>query len=167
MTQQTPRGITYPESTDHNRLWEHHQTMAEDVDDILTIDRVQAEDTTSRTTSSNTYGNASGGAFSATVTVPRSGSVFVSLRVTQRNSTTANTITSWNASGSTSGALYSNNDNAAVINGQTYNIPSSIAYLFEGLVPGETLTVTMVHRVNNVASTGTFDYRQIILLGQP
>lgn len=167
MTQQTPRGITYPESTDHTRLWEHIQEVAEDVDDILTIDRVQAEDTTSRTTSSNTYANASGGAFSATVTVPQSGSVFVSMRVTQRNSMAANTITSWNATGSTSGSLYANNDNAALINGQTYNLPSSLAYLFEGLVPGETVTVTMVHRVNNVSSTGTFDYRQIILIGQP
>ncbi|HEY9264846.1 MAG TPA: hypothetical protein VIQ11_09600 [Mycobacterium sp.] len=167
MTQQTARGITYPESTDHTRIWEHIAEVAQDVDTILTIDRVQVEDTTSRTTASNTYTNASGGAFSATVTVPRSGCVDVSMRVTQRNSSTSNTITSWNATGSTSGALYANNDNAAAIQGAASNLTFTIAYLFEGLVPGETVTVTMVHRVNNVATTGTFDYRQIILKGQP
>lgn len=35
----TPLGITYPEAGDHTRLWEHLQTLAEDVDDLLTAVR--------------------------------------------------------------------------------------------------------------------------------
>ncbi|MEV7263965.1 hypothetical protein AB0N38_10480 [Micromonospora aurantiaca] len=31
----TPLGITYPGSTGHTRLWEHFQTLAEDVDALL------------------------------------------------------------------------------------------------------------------------------------
>jgi hypothetical protein len=29
----TTRGYTYPASTDHDRIWEHFQTLAEDIDD--------------------------------------------------------------------------------------------------------------------------------------
>jgi len=32
----TPLGITYPQSTDHTRLWEHLQALAESVDTLLT-----------------------------------------------------------------------------------------------------------------------------------
>lgn len=35
MTQQTSKGITYPESTDHARLWEHMQTLATTADGII------------------------------------------------------------------------------------------------------------------------------------
>lgn len=35
MTQQTSKGITYPESTDHARLWEHLQTLADNADAII------------------------------------------------------------------------------------------------------------------------------------
>jgi hypothetical protein len=35
MTQQTSKGITYPESTDHTRLWEHLQTLATNADSII------------------------------------------------------------------------------------------------------------------------------------
>ncbi|NUP36030.1 MAG: hypothetical protein HOY76_03145, partial [Streptomyces sp.] len=35
MTQDTSKGITYPESTDHARLWEHLQALAEDADAII------------------------------------------------------------------------------------------------------------------------------------
>lgn len=31
----TPLGITYPTSTDHTRMWEHFQTLANDVDALL------------------------------------------------------------------------------------------------------------------------------------
>ncbi|MDW3849649.1 hypothetical protein NMK34_23835 [Micromonospora sp. BRA006-A] len=31
----TSLGITYPASTDHTRIWEHFQTLAQDVDDLL------------------------------------------------------------------------------------------------------------------------------------
>lgn len=35
----TTLGITYPASTDHTRLWEHMQTMADDVDGLIDTDR--------------------------------------------------------------------------------------------------------------------------------
>ncbi|MFG2993945.1 hypothetical protein ACGFZK_32420 [Streptomyces sp. NPDC048257] len=126
----------------------------------------QVEDTTSRTTTATGYGNlATGGAFSTTVVVPASGWVRVDIRATQRNSAANNTITSWRAVGSSTGTKYTENDTAALIIAGTNNFPVGLSYLLTGLVPGETLTVTMLHRVN--AGTGTVDYRQIVLTGLP
>ncbi|MFF9097554.1 hypothetical protein ACF1AX_31085 [Streptomyces sp. NPDC014802] len=168
MTQLTPKGIRFPESTDHTRLWEHFQNLATDVDGLITIGSAEAEDTASRTTTSTTYTDATGGAFSCSVTVPPSGKVMVAIRSTQRNSGSLNTITSWRAVGSTSGTVYTENDTAALIwsgSGST-NLSLSLVKRLSGLVPGETLTVTTKHRVNS-ASTATFDYRQIVLWGLP
>lgn len=164
MTQQTSKGITYPESTDHTRLWEHFETLADDVNDLLTVGDNEAEDTSSRTTTSTSYTDASGGAFSTTITVPPSGRVMVAVRSTQRNSTTLNTITSWQAVGSTSGTVYSANDGAAIIVKGTDNVSLCLTKRLTGLSPGETLTVTTKHRVNS-ASTATFDYRCIDVWG--
>ncbi|MFJ3170644.1 hypothetical protein ACIPJK_07640 [Streptomyces roseus] len=130
----------------------------------LAVETAQSEDTTSRTTTSGSYANAStGGAFSAAVVVPASGTVFVSLRSTQRNSSTTNTITSWNAVGSTTGTVYTANDNAALIVTGTANAPVDLTHRLTGLIPGETLTVTMVHKVSG--GTATMDYRNICLAG--
>ncbi|MER5715708.1 hypothetical protein [Streptomyces sp. NPDC002132] len=130
----------------------------------LNLQNQFAEDAATRTTTSTTYGNASA-ALSRTITVPPSGKVWVYLRVTQRNSTTSNTITSFNASGSTTGSVYTANDTAAMIHaGAAFganNISFSLTHLLTGMIAGETLTVTFQHRVNNAASTGTFDYRSI------
>lgn len=166
MTQQTSKGITYPESTDHTRIWEHIQEVAQDVNGLITIASSEAEDTSSRTTTSTTYTDASGGAFSAAVTVPPSGSVVVSIRSTQRNSGSLNTVTSWRGVGSTSGTVYTENDNAALIwsGGGTTNLTLSLTKRLTGLVAGETLTITMKHRVSS-ASTATFDYRCITVWG--
>ncbi|MFF3622326.1 hypothetical protein [Streptomyces sp. NPDC002467] len=133
---------------------------------LLTIDNTQVEDTTSRTTTATTYGNASGGAFSASVTVPASGQVLVEIRSTQRNSTTNNSITSWTATGSVSGTVYTANDTAALIVNGVQNNSVDLSYRLTGLSVGETLTVTTQHKVN-AASTGTFDYRLILLTGMP
>jgi hypothetical protein len=166
MTQQTSKGITYPESTDHTRIWEHIQEVATDVNGLITVDSNEAEDTSSRTTTSTTFTDATGGAFSTTVTVPSSGRVVVSIRSTQRNSGSLNTITSWRAVGSTSGTVYTENDAAALIwsGSGTTNLSLSLVKRLTGLVAGETLTVTMKHRVNS-ASTATFDYRSITVWG--
>jgi hypothetical protein len=133
---------------------------------LLTVRNAQAEDANTRTTTSTTYTDASGGAFSASVTVPASGEVGVEIRSTQRNSTTNNAITSWLGSGSTSGTVYSPNDTAALIVNGTQNQSVDLSYRLAGLVPGETLTVTTQHKVNS-ASTATFDYRLILLTGMP
>lgn len=133
---------------------------------LLTIESSQVEDTTSRTTTSTSYTDASGGAFSTSVIVPASGAVVVELRSTQRNSGGAtNTITSWSGVGSVSGTVYSPNDTAALIVAGTSNVPVDLSYRLSSLTPGETLTVTMKHRVN--AGTGTFDYRLILVVGMP
>ncbi|MFD6113590.1 hypothetical protein ACFWG0_26255 [Streptomyces yangpuensis] len=133
---------------------------------LVTTYSTQSEDTTSRTTTGTSYGNtATGGAFTAAVVVPASGQVMVEMRSTQRNSGATNTITSWTGSGSSSGTVYSANDTAALIVGGTANQSVDLSYRLTGLISGETLTVTMQHRVS--AGTGTFDYRQIILTGMP
>ncbi|MFF9238375.1 hypothetical protein ACF1AY_15780 [Streptomyces sp. NPDC014776] len=167
MTQQTAKGIHYPESTDHTRLWEHFQTLATDVDGLITIGSAEAEDTASRTTTSTSYADATGGVFSCSVTVPPSGKVMVAIRCTQRNSSsTLNAITSWQAVGSTSGTVYSPNDTAALIVNGTNNISLCLTKRLTGLVPGETLTVSLKHRVNS-PSTATCDYRNIDVWGLP
>lgn len=131
----------------------------------LAIENSQSEDTTSRTTTSTSYTDASGGAFAATLVVPASGQVVVEIRSTQRNSGATNTLTSWSASGSTSGTVYSANDGAAIIVGGTANLSLDLSYRLTGLTVGETITVTMKHRVG--AGTATMDYRFIRLQGCP
>ena len=122
----------------------------------------EAESTSSSTTTSTTYTDLASGAFSATITVPPSGVVMIDFRATGRNSGANNTLTSIRASGSTSGTVYTENDTAAVVAVGTNNISLSGKKRLSGLVSGETLTVTMKHRVNS-ASTATFDYRTIHL----
>lgn len=121
---------------------------------------VQAEDTTSRTTTSTTY--VSLGSFAPTITVPPSGRVTVDLRVTARNSTTNNSLSTFNASGSSSGTNHTGTDNEALIVNGTNDVSLSMKRLLTGLTPGETLTVTPAHRVN-AASTLTRDYCYVLL----
>ncbi|PWG08785.1 hypothetical protein DF268_36050 [Streptomyces sp. V2] len=135
----------------------------------LAVESAQNEDTTAgRTTTSTTYADASGGPFSASVLVPASGMVWVNLRTTQRNSSTTNTITSWQGTGSISGSVYTPNDNAALIwsGNNVTNLSLSLRYRLSGLTPGETLTVTTKHRVSG-ASTAIIDHRSIQLEGCP
>jgi hypothetical protein len=124
-----------------------------------------AEDATTRSTTSQTFGFSSF-TLSAAVTVPASGKVAVEIRCTQRNSSTLNSITSFAASGSTSGTVYTENDTAAIIVGGTTNVSLSLRQHLAGLTVGETLTVTMRHRVS-APSTATIDYRSICLEGLP
>lgn len=164
MSQQTAKGITYPESTDHTRTWEHWQTMAEDIDALITIGTAENEDSSSTTTTSTTFTNTSGGAFSASLTVPPSGTVVISIRSTHRNSSTNNTLTHFEAVGSVSGTVVSPSTAASLIVNGTSNQSQSLRKRLTGLSPGETLTVTTKHRVNT-ASTGSFDYRYILIEG--
>lgn len=128
----------------------------------LNLSIVESEDTVSSTMSSTTFGNLATGAFTAAITVPTSGNVKVTIRVTQRNSTTNNSITSFEATGSSSGTQHSASSTSAVIVKGTDNVSLSLVKLLTGLTPGETLTVTTKHRVN-AASTLTADYRTIHL----
>lgn len=130
---------------------------------LFTTESVQVEDAATRTTTGTGYGAASGGAFSAAITVPASGNVLVTIRSTHRNSTTQNTLTSWSASGSVSGAVYTQNDISSLIVFGTQNQPTNLSHRLTGLSPGELLTVTTQHRVTG--GTGTYDYRMIQLTG--
>lgn len=130
----------------------------------LKMEITEQEDATSSTTTSTSFANLASGAFSATLTVPTSGKVKVTIRVTCRNSGANNSISSFDASGSTSGTVHSASSTSAIIVNGTNNISLSLVKLLTGLTPGEVLTVTTKHRVN-VASTLTADYRTIHLEG--
>jgi hypothetical protein len=49
----TPLGITYPASTDHTRLWEHFQALAEDVDGLFTVRLPKIQRCTTQTLNSS------------------------------------------------------------------------------------------------------------------
>jgi hypothetical protein len=55
----TPLGIVYPDSTSHNRIWEHAETLATDVDDLITADRAK-RDVVSGTYTPSITGSVSG-----------------------------------------------------------------------------------------------------------
>lgn len=97
-----------------------------------------------------------------TITVPPSGRVRAELRVTARNSSTFTSLSVVNASGSTSGTVYTGVDAAAFGVTSTSDMTGTMWRVFTGLVAGETLTVTPVHRVAS-ASTMTIDYRYLVL----
>lgn len=165
MSQQTAKGITYPESTDHTRIWEWLQEIAQDVNTLITVGTpAEAEDVTSTTTTSTTFTDTSGGVFSTSLVVPPSGTVVISIRSTHRNSSTNNTLTHFEAVGSVSGTVVSASTSASLIVNGTSNQSQSLRKRLTGLSPGETLTVTTKHRVNT-ASTGSFDYRYILIEG--
>lgn len=140
--------------------WRAGQTIT---DGRIDLANAQAEDTSTRTTTSTSFVDVS--TLSAAVVVPASGQVKVTLRATQRNSGATNTLTSWTGVGSTSGTVYSANDNAAVIVGGTNNVSLALTYRLTGMTVDETLTVTVKHRVGG--GTGTFDYRYLYLEGCP
>jgi hypothetical protein len=122
-----------------------------------------AEDTTGSTSTSTTYADAVAGAFSASMTVPPTGRVFVHIRCTQRASgSTLNAHTSWRGIGTTSGTVYTENDTAALVVSGANNVSLSLRHRLTGLTPGETLTVTTKHRLNTTG-TQTLAYRSILI----
>lgn len=133
---------------------------------ITTLPMNFVEDTTTRSTSSTTYTSSVGLVLSQTIVVPPSGKVYVTLSCKQRNSANLNSVTSYSASGSVSGTLFSPADNSALIAPGNIlgnsNLDGARTYLVTSANPGETLTVTMQHRVSG-ASTSSFDYRSITL----
>ncbi|MFG3349493.1 hypothetical protein ACGF1Z_31100 [Streptomyces sp. NPDC048018] len=133
----------------------------------LKVDSAETEDTNTVTTTSTTFGDTSGGPFTAQVIVPFSGTVHASLRSTHRNSSaTLTTVAHLEATGSVSGSIYGASTVAALIVKGQDNWSLSLRKRFTGLVPGEILTVRGLWRVNS-ASTGTIDYRCLSLEGAP
>lgn len=123
------------------------------------------EDATTASTSSTTYGN-SNRTLQGAIVVPPSGKVSVTISTKQRNSASLNSVTSFSASGSVSGTAFTPADNSALIAPGNIlgnsNLDGTRTYTLSSLSPGETLTVTMQHRVSG-ASTSSFDYRSIHL----
>lgn len=118
-----------------------------------------AEDTGVRTTTSLTY--VALNSFAATVVVPPSGKVRVDYRATFRTSA-AIALSTVNASGSASGTNHTGIDTEALTSAATSDVTQTLVRLLTGLTPGETLTVTPVHRVSS-AATQTVDYRYLLL----
>lgn len=132
----------------------------------MSVESVQVEDTNSQTTTNTAYADLTGGPFAASLIVPASGAVMVEMRATGRNQEDGkNAITSWRAVGSASGTVYSPNDRAGLIVAGRNNVTLDFRYRLSGLVPGETLTATMLHRVNTTGIGGIWDYRVILIEG--
>ncbi|MFD7410613.1 hypothetical protein [Kitasatospora purpeofusca] len=118
------------------------------------------EDTTQRAITSTSYADVS--TLAATITVPPSGKVEAILTCRQFNSTSTITSTSFRATGSSSGTLYTENDvNAA--SSSDGDTPQQVLVRQITGTAGETLTVTFKHRVTS--GTGGCYYRGISLKG--
>jgi hypothetical protein len=120
------------------------------------------EDLTSRTTTSTSYTAVS--TLAATIVVPPSGRVAIDVYVNHYNNGTAQSYSDVQVVGSVSGTLRSPTDTKATV---TANFTSAGATAATGTIPtyqpsanpGETLTITLMHRVTG--GTGQWSYRSI------
>ena len=116
-----------------------------------------SEDTTNRTVTSTSYVNGSG-TLSDTIVGPQSGLVEVTFGVRCDNSAGANTLSSFDASGSVTGTIYTASSDvpstqwADTTSAGPFTVTQVIA-----CTAGETVTVTLKHRV--VSGTGNLRYR--------
>lgn len=118
------------------------------------------EDTTNRTVTSTSYVNGSA-ALSDTIVAPQSGQIEVTFGVRCDSSGGANTLSSFDASGSSTGTIYTANDTASTVWGGTSSAgPFSVTVVIP-CAAGETVTVTLKHRV--VSGTGNLRYRYLRL----
>jgi hypothetical protein len=122
----------------------------------LTIDTEFVEDTTNRTITTTTYGNSSG-ILSNTIIAPSSGQIEVTVGVRCDNSGGSNTLSSFDASGSVSGTIYTAADNQAVQWASVSSAGPLATTQIINCAVGETVTVTVRHRV--VGGTGNLRYR--------
>jgi hypothetical protein len=117
------------------------------------------EDTTNRTVTSTGYVNGSS-ALSTTITGPQSGKIEVVASVRCDNSVGANTLSSFNATGSGTGTIYTASDAPAIQWANTVSAGPFVASAVISCTPGETVTVILQHRVA-AASTGNLRYRSL------
>lgn len=143
---------------DVNRLYVYDGTSWIEMSRALTSEFV--DDTTNRTTTSTSYGNSSS-ALSDTIAGPPSGQIEVTIGVRCDNSGGSNTLTSFNASGSTTGSIYTANDGQAIQWADTQSGGPLVLTQIIACAVGETVTVTLQHRV--IAGTGNFRYRYLRL----
>ncbi|MEU0671369.1 hypothetical protein ABZ330_00455 [Streptomyces sp. NPDC006172] len=124
----------------------------------LDRDTKQVKDTTARTVTSTTYGNGSS-ALSTTILGPPSGQLEVTVEARVDHASGTNVLSSFTASGSTSGTLYTPIDAEATQWASTSSAgPMATSQVFSCL-PGEVVTITAVHRVTS--GTGNMRYRSL------
>jgi hypothetical protein len=122
---------------------------------------VAVRDLTNRTVTSQTFVNGSS-TLSTTITAPQSGQIEVTVGVRCDNSAGANTLTSFDATGSSTGSIYTADDTPAIQwAGSVSAGPLTVTETITG-TPGETVTVTLKHRVS-VPSTGNLRFRYLRL----
>ena len=124
------------------------------------LTQVLVEDTTNRTVTSTTYVNGSS-ALSTTITGPKSGKIEVEFKARCDNSGGSTVLTSFTASGSTTGSIYTPNDAAATVWAGTLSVGPLVITQEISCAVGETVTVTLQHRT--VANTGNLRYRSLRL----
>lgn len=169
----TPRGYTYPASTDHTRLWEHFQTLATDIDtDVATLVTASqsAVDATARTTTSTTFtsvvspANVLGVAFTA----PASGKVMLHMVCDLVTSGGAGQFAEAAPAVRTGAVLASGSvvlaaaHDRAVIAYNGIQLRAGITYRLTGLTPAASYNAVMEHA--NSSGTGTFRWREITVV---
>ncbi|WP_338683964.1 hypothetical protein QD712_25895 [Streptomyces acidiscabies] len=124
------------------------------------LTQVLVEDTTNRTVTSTTYVNGSS-ALSTTIVGPKSGKIEVEFKSRCDNSGGSTVLTSFTASGSVTGSIYTPNDAAATVWAGSLSVGPLVITQEISCAVGETVTVTLQHRT--VANTGNLRYRSLRL----
>lgn len=168
----TSRGYTYPASTSHTRLWEHIQTLAQNVNDDVagiltnyfpaTVQDRQDTGITGITGTSYAAGTTCGKAFIASTT----GRALIHWKA-QLDNTTSDTLVSIRVgSGATLGSgteVFAAADAVALSMTQDDQLQIGMSYLIEGLTPGATYNAVTMHRVTTGGGTGAVSRRAIII----
>lgn len=126
----------------------------------LTTDTALVEDTTARTVTSTSYGNGSS-VLSAIMVAPPSGQIEVTVGTRVDHASGVNTLSSFTASGSSTGTIYTPSDPPATQWAAANSAGPLTMCQIITCIPGETVTVTVQHRV--ISGTGNLRYRSLKL----
>ncbi|MFJ9740805.1 hypothetical protein [Streptomyces sp. NPDC101166] len=143
---------------DVNRLYVYDGSTWVELGRALNTEFV--DDPTSRTVTSTSFVNSSF-TLSDTIVGPQSGQVEVTFGVRCDNSSGSNTLSSFDATGSSTGTIYTANNEAATQWGDTSSAGPFVVTQVIPCAAGETVTVTLKHRV--VSGTGNLRYRYLRL----
>jgi hypothetical protein len=143
---------------DTNRKYVYDGSAWVELGRALTTEFV--DDTTNRTVTSTSFVNGSF-TLSDTIVGPQSGQIEVVFGVRCDNSGGSNTLSSFDAVGSSTGTIYTANDPASTQWGETTSAGPFTVTQVIACAAGETVTVTLKHRV--VANTGNLRYRYLRL----
>jgi hypothetical protein len=165
----TSLGIEYPTSTGHNRLWEHFQTLADDIDALLVAVRtnmtpVTFATATNQTTTSTSF-VAGSTECSVTLKAPQSGKflVIVSGEIESTAGAEVASLSFEVRNGTTSaGSLFQAADAATSLRVQNSdNLLASRVCLVSGLVSGNDYFLRTMLATSNAANTASAFSREI------